>query len=60
MLGHASAAMTLDVYSDLFDDDLDAVADALDQRARNTSVVKMWANPAANDNTDPSGALRAQ
>lgn len=31
MLGHASAAMTLDVYSDLFDDDLNAVADALDQ-----------------------------
>lgn len=26
MLGHASAAMTLDVYSDLFDDDLDSVA----------------------------------
>jgi integrase len=30
MLGHASAAMTLDVYADLFDDDLDAVADRLD------------------------------
>ena len=30
MLGHASAAMTLDVYAGLFDDDLDAVADALD------------------------------
>lgn len=30
MLGHASAAMTLDVYADLFDDDLDAVANALD------------------------------
>lgn len=30
MLGHASAAMTLDVYADLFDDDLDAVAEALD------------------------------
>ena len=26
MLGHASAAMTLDVYSGLFDDDLDGVA----------------------------------
>jgi integrase len=26
MLGHPSAAMTLDVYADLFDDDLDAVA----------------------------------
>jgi integrase len=29
MLGHASAAMTLDVYADLFDSDLDAVADRL-------------------------------
>ena len=26
MLGHASAAMTLDVYADLFDSDLDSVA----------------------------------
>lgn len=33
MLGHASAAMTLDVYSDLFDDDLDAVATALNRGA---------------------------
>jgi len=31
MLGHASAAMTLDVYSGLFDDDLDGVAARLDQ-----------------------------
>jgi integrase len=30
ILGHASAAMTLDVYADLFDSDLDAVADRLD------------------------------
>lgn len=34
MLGHASAAMTLDVYSGLFDDDLDAVAERLDAAAR--------------------------
>jgi integrase len=33
MLGHASAAMTLDVYADLFDSDLDTVAE---------SVAKMW------------------
>ena len=26
VLGHASAAMTLDVYADLFDEDLEAVA----------------------------------
>jgi hypothetical protein len=30
MLGHASAAMTLDVYAGLFADDLDGVADDLD------------------------------
>jgi integrase len=36
MLGHASAAMTLDIYADLFDDDLEAVATALhNARARN-------------------------
>jgi len=35
MLGHASAAMTLDVYADLFDSDLDAVADRLE------NVLKM-------------------
>jgi integrase len=34
MLGHSSAAMTLDVYSDLFESDLDAVAE---------TVGKMWA-----------------
>ena len=33
MLGHASAAMTLDVFSGLFDDDLDAVAERLDEAA---------------------------
>jgi len=40
MLGHASAAMTLDVYADLFDDDLDAVGDALDMQARSIVYVK--------------------
>jgi integrase len=36
MLGHVSAAMTLDVYADLFSDDLGAVADAHDEkRAQN-------------------------
>lgn len=37
MLGHASAAMTLDTYADLFEDDLDAVATALD-KARTIST----------------------
>lgn len=33
LLGHASAAMTLDVYSGLFEDDLEDVADRLDAAA---------------------------
>ncbi len=33
MLGHKSAAMTLDTYADLFDDDLDAVATAMHEAA---------------------------
>lgn len=37
MLGHASAAMTLDVYADLFDDDLEAVATAM-STAREAAV----------------------
>lgn len=37
MLGHASAAMTLDTYADLFDTDLDAVAESLDA-ARSAAV----------------------
>jgi integrase len=33
MLGHKSAAMTLDTYADLFEDDLNAVAEHLHERA---------------------------
>jgi hypothetical protein len=40
MLGHASAAMTLDTYADLFDDDLDYVTEAL-SRARSTQRTIM-------------------
>lgn len=41
MLGHASAAMTLDTYSDLFDEDLDAVAVVLDQAYSTARVPRM-------------------
>lgn len=47
MLGHASAAMTLDTYADLFDDDLDLVAHALDQARTAAIVGKVWAEPTA-------------
>jgi integrase len=43
MLGHASAAMTLDVDSDLSDDDLEAVATALDHARSQQNVGKLWA-----------------
>lgn len=39
MLGHASAAVTLDVYADLFEDELDAVSERLDE-ARSRTFVK--------------------
>ncbi|MHA4853025.1 tyrosine-type recombinase/integrase [Rhodococcus sp. MSC1_016] len=38
MLGHASAALTLDRYGHLFDDDLGMVADKLDKLARREPV----------------------
>lgn len=37
MLGHAKASMTLDVYADLFDADLDDVAASLDVAIRSTA-----------------------
>jgi hypothetical protein len=40
MLGRASAAVTLDVYSDLFDSDLDTVSTALDEQILRTDVAK--------------------
>jgi integrase len=45
MLGHASAAMTLDTYADLFDDDLEAVGERLDAIARKAGVYKMCTEP---------------
>jgi integrase len=45
MLGHASAAMTLDVYSDLFDDDLDNLGDRLDQVHRDSQPTDATVTP---------------
>jgi hypothetical protein len=38
MLGHASAQITLDRYSHLYDDDLEDLADAMDARYRAAQV----------------------
>jgi integrase len=43
MLGHSSTKETLDTYSDLFDDDLDGVAVALNDTAARLNVGKLWA-----------------
>jgi integrase len=45
MLGHASAAMTLDRYADLFDDDLDAVADRLDSMHESLTPISTQSSP---------------
>jgi hypothetical protein len=45
MLGHASAAMTLVVYADLFDEDLNAVSDALDRDASESFSSMVWPSP---------------
>jgi hypothetical protein len=52
MLGHASAAMTLDVYAGLFGDDLDSVAERLD------SLVPQMRHEAQNEPVDLA-AVRA-
>jgi hypothetical protein len=50
MLGHASAAMTLDIYAGLFDDDLDAVGERLSDAAD--------AGSGAPDGTDAADSVR--
>jgi integrase len=44
MLGHASAAMTLDVHADLFDDDLEAVATAWSRGSLTVVRPTEWAH----------------
>ena len=49
MLGHASAAMTLDVYATLWEDGLDAVAERLDMAASASAAdpATAWRRPEA-------------
>ncbi|MGY1643686.1 tyrosine-type recombinase/integrase [Geodermatophilus sp. SYSU D00703] len=56
MLGHASAAMTLDVYSGLFDDDLGALAERMDATHISEHPVGVtWARLKISDlDTEPS------
>jgi integrase len=58
MLGHASAAMTLDVYAGLFGDDLDQVADRLDAAARAAAADQVRTGAPDNGDDDGSPACR--
>ena len=44
VVGHASAAMTLDIYAGLFADDLDTVADQLDRAFARTNTNQIRTN----------------
>jgi hypothetical protein len=46
MLGHASAAVALDLYGHLFEDELDAVADRLNAAARASRMPGWRPDPA--------------
>ncbi|MGR6091403.1 tyrosine-type recombinase/integrase [Brevibacterium sp. CSND-B09] len=45
MLGHESATVTLDVYAELFEDDLDEVAERLDSVRADVRVREMFVTP---------------
>lgn len=51
MLGHKDPAVTLRVYADLFDSDLDRAAVTMDDAYSPTSVGKTWAKPAQTTGT---------
>lgn len=45
MLGHATAAMTLDLYGHLLDDDLFGVAEALGKAIDSAPVSRRYSEP---------------
>jgi len=49
MLGDAKASMTLDVYADLFDEDLDGVAARLDAAIKANATRERAANATKTD-----------
>jgi hypothetical protein len=55
MLGHAKASMTLDVYADLFDSDLDDVVAALAPGAQASGIAALL-RPTANGELRTPGA----
>lgn len=59
MLGHASAAMTLDVHADLFDDPLEAVAKAM-SAARKSAVSEKCGQNVGRRESSPRLAARGE
>ncbi len=49
MLGHKDAAMTLNVYASLFEDDLDDVSDRLDAALLEAAAASVRPEPSAGD-----------
>jgi integrase len=63
MLGHASAALTLDTYADLFDDDLNDVADRLNvvrENARQNSADFLRTRPEIGERVEGLGSDEGQ
>ena len=58
-LGHASAAMTLDLYGHLYEDDLDALSDALDRRYI-TATTPPQTHPERGSSDSPAPLSRPQ
>jgi len=60
MLGHSSAAMTLDVYAGLFPDELDAVAEHLDAARAAARVPRMCPASVDRPGAEPPSGLSAE
>ncbi len=57
MLGHEKASMTLDIYSDLFDSDLDTLADRLDEARARGLADSLRTSPGPNARAHLSSVL---
>jgi hypothetical protein len=55
MLGHASAAMTLDIYAGLFGDDLDSVGEGIDRLRIAPPTTNIRANREDQGDDDDGG-----
>ena len=58
-LGHASAAMTLDLYGHLYEDDLDALSDALNRRYI-AATTPLQTHPERGSSDSPAPLSRPQ